>query len=136
MVKRDYFLVKDSELVLKVADCTDDILSEIISQSEIKNIDWDMVVDEKELLIEISIEDLGSNASIKVDVEKEDLFCAAMSIKRDSNKSKIYEMSGLIAATILNNLAIAGINSLVNESTMKNKISKFFDKFKEKEEDI
>ena len=127
--------MKTGELVLKISENLDDILEKIIIESEIRNITWDLIIDEKNEVIEIDIEDLSSSASIKADIEKEDLFCAAMSIKRDPKKNVIYEMSGLLAATLFNNLALSGLKQLAGRSSDE-KIKKFFTDIKKKEEDI
>ena len=122
------------DLMLKISDHTDEILYNLVSESGVKNIEWDLVVDENNDTLEIMVEDLGTAAGIRVTIEKEDLFCAAMSIKRRNKKNVIFEMSGLIAGTLLDNLAMASIDSLLHKSP-KNKIRDFFDRIKKKKED-
>ena len=125
--------MNNSSLLLKVSDKIDECLYEINDQYELKNVEWDVNTDSVKKHITVKLEDFGTGGSIIAKINKEDLFCAAMVINRNKKYTVYSALAGLITATLLNNLAIAGIKSLADICSEKD-LKFFLNRFNNKEE--
>jgi len=125
--------MNDNKLLLKVSERIDCFLYEIQDEYKLRNVEWEVFSDNEKNEIEIYLEDFGTGGSIKTSIDKEDIFCATMIAGKDKHHTIFEAVGGLITATLLNNLAMAGIKSLSDIYTEKD-LKFFFNRFKKREE--
>jgi len=126
--------MSDDTILLKdISNKIDDYLHEIHGQYELKNVDWEIGVNDERDQIEITLEDFGTGGCINTKICKEDVFCAAMIVNKDKHHVFYNAVGGLLTATLLNNLAIAGIESLTKFCS-ETDLKFFLGRFKRKEE--